>query len=287
MMVLILMGALAVQAEDAPLVGTTETTESDAAQTQLSAEFGGTYASGNSEYLSLNGGLLFSHRWMSNVFAGNAGVNFTMTRIDTDGDGMLELAERNTPMQWTSQRIYGDLRYDRYFSDFDSLYFLVGANRDTFAGFDYRVHQQIGYSRLLFNGDASTVRGEVGIDYAQEGWTDSSRGLDDHFIAARVLVGFTHTFNEHVTFSDDLEMYEAAYSWAASKAGTPAFEDFRLYNTAVLSVKLSDKISTNISNRISFDNKPVEIDEDGDGVMDAAYRKLDQTTMLTFVASIF
>jgi putative salt-induced outer membrane protein YdiY len=53
-------------------------------------------------------------------------------------------------------------------------------------------------------------------------------------------------------------------------------EDVRLLNTAAINTKLSDVFTLKLSNQLTFDNVPVE-----------GFQKLDQTTMVTFVASIF
>ena len=83
--------------------------------------------------------------------------------------------------------------------------------------------------------------------------------------AARALIGFSHTFNKNIKFSETLEAYENLQS--------P--EDLRLINRAALTMQLSDNLALKLSNDLYYDNTPVD-----------GFRELDQTTMLSVVASI-
>ena len=95
---------------------------------------------------------------------------------------------------------------------------------------------------------------------------DTGETLDNHYIAGRLLVGLSHTLNENVVFTDDIEMYESFFD----------YRDFRLFNKVALSVKMTDRLSLQLSHQLAFRNVPVE-----------GFRPLDQTMMITFVASIF
>ena len=53
-------------------------------------------------------------------------------------------------------------------------------------------------------------------------------------------------------------------------------EDLRILNKAAIVAKLSDRFSLRFSHQLTFDNQPV-----------TGFRKTDQTTMATLVASIF
>ena len=234
--------------------------------TALSAGLGGTLASGNSVFFSLNGSVNGSHKWTQNMFRFNAGGSLTMAVLDNDGDGKLSDGERANGYAWSSQRVNGDLRYDRFFGTKNSLYLLVGGERDIFAGYEFRTHEQVGYSRIIVATDDTNLRGEVGIDYAQEGWVDTGEALDNHYIAGKLMFGLTHKLNDNVSFSEEIEMFESFFN----------YRDFRLFNTAALNVKMMDKLSLKLSHQLAFRNVPVE-----------GFRPLDQTTMITFVASIF
>ena len=264
-----LVASLAAAAEP-EFVGTEKAPAEEVAKPEahLTAEFGGALTTGNSEFYLLTGGLNGSYKWKRSKIGLKGGAVAGSSRIDADGNGTLSEAERSAPFVQSAKRIFGDLRYDYFLSDRDSLYVLVGAFHDPFAGYDLRSHEQIGYSRMLIKNDKTTLVGEIGIDAAQENYKVGDDGIDPpvkHVIAGRVLVGLTHKFSEGVGFEDTFEIYEAV----------PTFADVRIYNTASLVSALGSKFSLKLSHSLIFDNIPVE-----------GFQKLDQTMNVTLVASI-
>jgi putative salt-induced outer membrane protein YdiY len=142
---------------------------------------------------------------------------------------------------------------------------LAGAFHDPFAGFDLRAHEQVGYSRHLVNNDRTEVRAEIGADWAQENYVDEVDPNYANVLAVRVLLGVTHEFSDSVTLSDTAEVYENVI----------VVDDVRILNTATLTSALSGKLSVKLTHTLIFDNVPV-----------AGFRPLDQTTMITLVASL-
>jgi putative salt-induced outer membrane protein YdiY len=260
-------------AEDPEFAGTDDPNQKfDKPEGALSAEFGGAYASGNVEYLTINGLINGSYRWDRNKLTGTGAANIGRTRLDADESGTLSTSERAAPLVKTSQRFDSELRYDRYLGDNGSLYALAGAFIDPFAGYDLRSHEQLGYSRMLVDNDSTDLVAELGADYAQEFYTDQvladNPDLPDlgHVVAARLLIGVQHKFNEQVSFSEVVEIYENVLN--------PA--DLRVLNEAAFTSKLSDKFSLKLSNQLIFDNVPPG----------SEYAKYDQVTLVTLVASI-
>jgi len=258
-----------------------EAAEFEKPESTLSIEGGGSYTSGNTEFFLLTGKLAASHRFGRNKFTFGAGANFGASKIDANADGILSEGERTAGYKRNAGRFWGDLRYDRFLSPRDSLYFLVGAFRDVYAGYDWRTHEQIGYSRVIFRtekpvGDPvaegetqptvkTELKSEIGVDYAQEDFVDGVDPNFDHFIAGRLMVSFLHQFSPATSFYDEVEIYESFFD----------VEDFRMVNEATFSTKLTDVISLKLSNVVLFDNVPVE-----------GRRKVDQTTLITLVADL-
>lgn len=238
----------------------------EAPEAHLGAELGGQYTTGNTEFYLLTGGMNGSYKWARSKVGTVLGANIGRSRVDADGSGTLDDAERGVAMKQTAQKYFIDARYDFYLSDHDSLYFLGGALHDYYAGLSLRTHEQVGYSRTLIGTDETTLLAELGVDDAQE-WqlVDGVRGEMIHIFAGRAMVNFTHKFNENVGIEESIEVYENFLDTA----------DLRLYNKAAVTTKLSDMFSLRFGNQITFDNKPVE-----------GFRKLDQTTTVTLVASI-
>ncbi|MCB9741398.1 MAG: DUF481 domain-containing protein [Alphaproteobacteria bacterium] len=242
---------------------------------ELSAELGGILTTGNARFASMAGGIDASRKWSMNQLSLDAGVAYTRTAIDLDGDGVLNESEREqgwAEWAWSSQRYFAQTRYDRFLGEKSSLYAIAGVESDTLAGYQLRAQEQLGYSRVLVENEVFKLRAEAGMNYVQEEYIEGADlfnpdGLDYHYPAARGFLGAAWTLNENVKITDEIEVYENLRD----------FEDLRLYNIAALNSKLSDRFSLKLSHRIAFDNVP----------SNEAFAKLDQTTTLTFVASIF
>lgn len=261
------LGLLATaSAEDSTFAGTAGPETKEKPETHVTGELGGAFATGNSNYYTVNGLLNASHQFDKNKFTFGAGVNVGGARalVDTDGDGVAETLQD----EYTEnvRRVFGEARYDRFLSDKDSLYALAGAFHDKFAGYDLRSHEQVGYSRLLVKTEPTELKAELGFDVAQENYYGNELDPDyQNILAARVLLGLNHKFNDKVSFGDTFELYENVID----------FEDVRILNTAALTSTLSGKFSIKVSHALIFDNVPV------DGL-----KPLDQTTMVTLVATL-
>ena len=175
-------------------------------------------------------------------------------------------AEKSVPMVVNATRVFSDLRYDFFISERDSLYVLYGIFHDKFAGYDWRMHEQIGYSRIIVKNEKTTLVGEIGVDWAQENFVAGTDPDTDYLvIAARGMLGVKHKFNDSVGFEDTFEIFE----------NVTDFEDLRILNAASFTAALNSKLSLKLSHSLIFDNQPVE-----------GFRKLDQTMQFTLVASI-
>lgn len=259
-------------AADPAFAGTDKAgTEAEKPEAKLTAEFGGALTTGNSEFYTLTAGLNGSYKFNRSKFSLVGGAVTGSSRVDGNADGTIDDAERQVPMVQNAKRYFADLRYDFFMSDHDSLYVLVGAFHDPFAGYELRAHEQIGYSRMLVKTDDTQLVAELGVDWAQEffsGEADPAKDLE--IVAARGMLGLTHKFSEGVGFQDTLEVYENVLDTA----------DLRILNSASMVSTLSSKFSLKLSHNLIFDNRPV-----GYGT-EAAKRSLDQTMQVTLVASI-
>jgi putative salt-induced outer membrane protein YdiY len=266
-------------AQDPAYDGTKDTVEeAEKPLTKLSAELGAAFTSGNAFSLAGSGALKGSHAWKSNQFTFGFGVNLNFVRLDEDGDGTV--ADENGPLQIASERITGGLRYDRFFGERNALFVSANEERDRLAGLLWRFNEQIGYRRVLVANDKTDLDFEIGLAYTQENLATStsddgtvSNGaiLDNQFLAARVFLGFEHRFNEAVAIGDDLEFFQNLTGF--NTIGV----DARINNTFYISAKLSDRFGLKITHRLAFDNAPAGEE----------FAKLDQTTMLNLVATIF
>jgi hypothetical protein len=262
---LLLALSIPARAEDSTFTGA-QAAAATAPETHVTGELGGSYASGNANYYAVNGLLNASHQVKKNKVSGVAGINVGGAKVtDLDADGVPDLDPRDVPFTENARRLYADLRYDRFLSEKDALYALAGVFHDPFLGFDTRSHEQVGYSRRLVKNDRTELRGELGVDLAQENYVE---GIDPnlaHILAARILVGVNHQFNDQVSIAETFELYENVLD----------VQDVRVLNTAALTSRLSEAFSVKLSHSLLFDNVPV-----------AGLRKLDQVSMVTLVATL-
>ena len=234
-------------------------------ETHVSAELGGAWATGNADYYTANGKVTGSHRAGRNKVSLEAGVNLGQGLLDADGDGRLSDLERETERVEIARKYWGDLRYDRFVGQHASLYALGGALVDRFAGYDLRTHEQIGYSRLFVETKVTTFKAELGADVAQEDYVEGVDPNTATIWAGRAMAAVAHQFSESVSLTEQVEVYENILS----------VDDVRVLNQIALSTRLSNAFSVKVSNSLTFDNVPVE-----------GYRKLDQTTLLSLVATL-
>ena len=265
-MLIVLLAGLA-SAQDAEFAETVKKAEeAKKPETSMSAELGGALAAGNTAAYNISAGVGGSHKWSANKFTFGIGGMYGQSVADGDGDGVLSNPERDVGYVTNQQQGTADVRYDRFFGEKNSLYFLAGALIDPFAGFASRTHEQIGYSRLIVKTDETTLVGEIGFDWAQENYVAGvDPGYKDVF-AARGMVGFKHTFNESVSFQDTFEVYPNVIE----------LDDVRILNTASLSAKLSDKLGFKTTYNLRFDNVPVT----------PAYRKTDHALTASLVVTL-
>jgi len=234
-------------------------------ETHVSAELGGVWVTGNADYYNLNGKLSGSHRGGRNKVTLETGVNMGRGLLDMDADGRLSDLERDAERVEISRKYWGELRYDRFVGEHASLYALGGALVDRFAGYDLRTHEQIGYSRLFVETKETIFKGELGADVAQENYVEGVDPNQDTIWAGRAMIALAHQFNETLSLTEQVEVYENILD----------LDDVRLLNQIALSARLSNAFSVKLSNALTFDNVPVE-----------GYRKLDQTTLISLVATL-
>lgn len=244
-------------------------------EADLSAELGGALVTGNAIYYAVNSSTVFSYKWSKNKLRGDARANYSAGKADADGDGTLNEAERAVADVELARKFSSDWRYDRYLTEKDALYLWVGGLHDPFSGYKARVHEQFGYARDLVGNDTTKLSTEVGFDWAHEFFTGpQATGTDfletsdtyENVLAGRVGAAFSHAFNKNVSFTDTADIYVNVMN--------P--EDTRVLNQAALNTKLSNVFSLKLSHALIFDNVPVE-----------GFQALDQTSMVTLVASIF
>src|SRR5690606_3352423 len=112
-------------------------------ETTLSAEFGGSVTTGNTDFYNLSAGMVGAHQSGRNKVGLEFSTLFGRSMIDRDGDGIIDEVDKAQGRETTAKRFKGSLRYDRFLGERLSLYALTGLLVDQLAGFDRRTHQQV------------------------------------------------------------------------------------------------------------------------------------------------
>ncbi len=261
-MTLFLALASYAHAEDPTFAGTKAAEVAEKPVTKLTANVGGTFTAGNSESVSFNAGLDVSHKWGQNQLGvvGSAGLGFGA--IDANADGFLAESERcigksDTECAPNTEKYAIDARYDRFFGETSSLYALVGGYHDKFAGFELRVHGQLGYAKRIISNDRTMLKVEAGIDFANEDYVEGVVPNNTKLLAAQVAADFSHTFNENVSFKNALTVYEPLLTQPEGSPFAPYFTDIRVTNTASINAKVSNRLSISVSDTLAWRNEPI------------------------------
>jgi len=225
----------------------------DAPEKDLEAELGGAWSAGNTDSRKLSASYAAAYRWHRNQLSSAGQLTLGSALIDEDGDGHLSEEERTRSRVRTAQRASGDLRYDRFLSDRNSLYVLGGGFTDPYAGYDTRFNGQLGYSHLLLfepgqDDPDTSLAAEVGVDAAREDYTDGvvpNRGVKYN---ARGAVGFVRVLTKSLAFGQDVEVF----------VNVQDPKDTRLISDTAITNELTSTMSVKLSYTMTYDTDPVE-----------------------------
>lgn len=295
MFALLLLLASPSRAEDVAITGTqTPGKKFETPETHLSSEFGGAWTTGNTQSWTLNTGLAGSYRVRRSEFSLKLGANVGQSVVDTDTNAFLDTTERSVGYVPTSQKYNGTLRYDYYVGDKDTIYLQADELIDRFAGYASRTQGEFGYRRILADTDKLDLSAELGTGVVKEVYIDDENAATPAsalFFGARGKVDLAYAFNENVSLTESVELYDPFYDFTASAS---AVKRYRVGNTASIVAKLSDTFSLKVSHQITYNNVPNTITlpvvnntpDTADDNKVVSFQKTDQTTLVTFVASI-
>ena len=133
----------------------------------------------------------------------------------------------------------GDFKIDKVLAIF------VGGNfdRNTFAGLERRIEQQLGIQARLFAGAMDTLRVEGGGSLTQQLGTD---GVKQDFPAARGAAAWRHGFTPAAYFQQNVEFIP----------NLKVTEDWRMNSESSVVAPISSNIGLKLSYVVRFDNLP-------------------------------
>jgi putative salt-induced outer membrane protein len=179
-------------------------------------------------------------------------------------EGEWKLAARygETDGERTAERYSTELRVNYLF---DKRFYgvgIVGWEQDEFAGIEARYYAgpAIGYKFLI--GPKHFLRGETGLDYVTEEYTDKS---ENSFIRGRMFGRYEYAFSEKTKFRQELEFL---YDFEES-------DNYNINSETSLITLLSEQFSLKTSYEIKYDNQPVP----------ATLRETDRILSVTLVVN--
>jgi len=214
-------------------VGTAAATEPEGGAWKGSGQLSLLTASGNSR--SKSGSLRFE---LVNEWPEVDRITFTAGALYNESDG-----------EKTSEAEYLNGKYDYFHTPDTYSFYYLGAERDEFAGFDYRATARVGLGHQFIKSEHNTLDGEAGVDYVYEQQQDGS----EDFPVGRLYGKYVHKFSEGKTFRQDVEVLE----------NLEEFEDLRVNTLTAFEVAINAHLSFKTALTVKFDGQPA-LDDDGD-----------------------
>jgi hypothetical protein len=226
---------------------------------RASSEAGAVFTSGNSNTTTMTGGIKAERKSGDNKLAFEASGAYAKSSVrvldDQNGNGMIDnSSEIVNAESVTAETLAAKLRYDRFLTDFNSVYAAALAGRDEPAGKLSAFGGQVGYSRRLIKTQVSEMVAEVGYDYSREHLVTGS-AVQIH--SARAFIGHKATLSDGVVFDGSFEVLTNLNreTLPTGKDGG-AFKDTRVNMKAAISAKIAKNLALQTSIEAHYDNRP-------------------------------
>jgi hypothetical protein len=212
----------------------------------------------------------------------------TRTATDADGDGAIGEAELSSTTATSAENAAVKLRFDRYFSDLDSVYVAALAAIDRPAGKQFQGGGQAGYSRSLYKTERHQAVTELGYDLS---YLRLTAGDSTTIHSLRAFAGYKAKLTAGTAAETTLEAsLEALFNANTLRFGdrrARPFADTRVNGSIAVTTSLSSKLSLSASFLARFDNFPAPLATIGGTPFapgfEPASDKLDTTTKLALI----
>ncbi|MEZ4402289.1 MAG: DUF481 domain-containing protein [Kofleriaceae bacterium] len=250
------------------------------------AEAGLVFTTGNARTTTITGGAKLSRKEKKNKFSLDAAGTLAKSQVlianDINGDKVLTATEVTRQATTAAEAYNVKLRYDRFLTDFNSLFVAALAGADVVAGKDFVGGAQLGYARLLFKDAKHEVTGEFGYDFSFEAYASATTpSVSIH--SARAFVGYKGKLSETTSVDGSIE---ALSNVNRLSDDIGPLKDTRANAAASLSTKLTKNMSFSFGVTTKFDNTPAPVSIAGftlDGVNPPENLKLDTTTKASLI----
>ena len=222
-----------------------------------SAEGGLLATTGNAETLTATLGAKAIRLDPRNKLEAVVGLAYARSNIlvaaDLNGNGFISENEIDEATVTTANSWEAKLRYDRFLTDFDSLFAMGRVGADEPAGKDLVGGGQAGYSRRLYKTERHEVVGEAGYDFTFEDLAaEDAKSLTIH--SARGFAGYKGTVRTDTAVEGSVEVLANLNS---ESGGTiEPFQDTRINGLIGLSTKLTEDIAFAVSFSLKYDHAP-------------------------------
>ncbi|HSN25211.1 MAG TPA: DUF481 domain-containing protein [Kofleriaceae bacterium] len=229
------------------------------------AEAGVVLTTGNSELTTATGGLHLSRKTGANRLMFDASGAYAKSGLrvlqDMNGNGMIDNAnEIVTVSTITAETLSSKLRYDRFLTDFNSVYVAALASRDTPAGLESAFGGQAGYSRRLYKSATAETALEVGYDFSRQ---DPVSGPSLSIHSGRAFIGHKAIMTEGATLEAAMEVLTNLNRENLTTTddqghivdGGP-FKDTRVNSRVAITAKIGFNLAVQMSMEVKYDNRP-------------------------------
>jgi hypothetical protein len=229
------------------------------------AEAGAVLTTGNSEITTATGGLHLSRKTGANrlMFDGTAAYAKSGLRVllDQNGNGMIDNPnEIVTVSTITAETLNSKLRYDRFLTEYNSLYIAALASRDTPAGLESAWGAQAGYSRRLYKSATAETAAEIGYDYSRQ---DPVSGPSLAIHSGRAFIGHKAVMTEGATLDTAIEVLtnlNREHLTTTDDQGRVVdggpFKDTRVNAKLAITAKIGLNLAVQMSMELKYDNRP-------------------------------
>jgi hypothetical protein len=225
-----------------------------------SAEAGVVFTTGNSETTTFTAGAKASRKTGKNKVSAEGSITYARSAVrvglDRNMNGTIDGADEIvTQSSTTAEQLAIKVRYDRFLTEFNSLFVAALASRDLPAGKESVYGGQLGYSRRLYKSKTAEAVGEFGYDYAHEDLV-AGDAIDIH--SARAFVGYKAEMTEGATFETSGEVLTNLNheDLPTRTEGADFGEDTRVNFKASVSAKIGKSTSVQTSIEAKYDNRP-------------------------------
>lgn len=257
-----------------------------------SAEAGVVFTTGNSETTTITAGAKASRKTGKNKLSAEGSITYARSSLrvidDLNGNGEIDNTDEITSeTSVTAEALALKARYDRFLTEFNSLFVAALVSRDLPAGKESVLGAQLGYSRRLYKSEKTEAVGEFGYDFSHEDLV-AGDAVDIH--SARVFAGLKSEMTEGATFETSGEVLTNLNheDLPTRTNGADFGEDTRINFKAAVSAKLGKRAAVQTSIEAHFDNRPAPANIKGlaMGFVPEA-SKLDTLMKASFIYTFF